>query len=97
FGDGMAGTDPVIGTDAGEGATLGTGEVAALVVAAGTAAVAGAVPRAAWSSASGIAEESVARISTPPATRRFETINASGPRARRTWRIASRVVIPKNL
>src|SRR5690606_25814049 len=38
---------------------------------------------------------SVARISTPPLTRRFETIRASGPRANRTCRKASRLVLPK--
>src|SRR5690606_21336108 len=46
--------------------------------------------------ASGISFGSAAMISTPPSTRRLEMIRASGPRARRTCLMASRVVIPKN-
>ena len=36
-----------------------------------------------------------ANISTPPLIRRFETMSASGPSAMRTWRSASRLVLPK--
>src|SRR5690606_10587752 len=76
------------------GAMVGTGAGAGDGAGAGAGAEAAAPTRP---PSSGIALESVASISTPPSTRRLDTIKASGPRASLTSRIASRVVIPKNL